>query len=85
MFNNLNQMLPFNFWLSYTSSWRYGAETFLRILVDENIPPGHTLQEVLDFYGYNMGLAPCFAFLYGIAFIMVLIGWAALVIKNRKV
>ena len=85
VFQNLNQLLMFNQYVSYLSGWRYGSENFFRILSDSNCPPGVSYEEVLEFYGYTLGHATCFLFLYGLSGALILAGWGCLVLKYRKV
>lgn len=71
-----------DYYLQYASPCRYGAEIYYRIFADGHIPAGSTLEDALDFYGFDLGFHICFPALYAIGLIIISLGWVIIVHKN---
>jgi ABC-type multidrug transport system permease subunit len=81
-YGNNNSRDIVNKYLTYASPCRYGAEIYFRIFADNHIPPDDSEERVMGYYGFNLGYHICFPCLYGIAIIIICLGWLIIVRKN---
>lgn len=80
---NLSTLRAWLNWLQYISVVRYNIEILLRAITNNFDPLVQAL--ILDTFSYNLGSAKCFGINIGIAGILLLVGWAVLMIRSKYV